>query len=268
MMDLAHLSVSEGVRRRLQASLSRLSHAYIISGPSENANRELAQWIAAAYVCSRGGSEPCGECSNCKKARSGIHPDIIRLEAEDDKQNITVEQVRNMRAEAYIRPNEAWRKVFIINGNQMTKRNEGQNALLKVLEDGPEYLAFLFLVEQPDQLLVTIRSRCETLSLIPQQEESPRLSDAQCAAAKELSRLLLSGSERELVEHIAGMEKEKWKKEELTALFSAIEDELRPALHSQPDKVSSLLAHLKELRRASSFNVGAGHLLGWLAAGR
>ena len=267
MMELAHLSISEGVRRRLQASLSRLSHAYIISGPSENANRELAQWIAAAYVCSRGGNEPCGECSNCKKAQSGIHPDIIRLEAEEDKQNISVEQVRNMRAEAYIRPNEAQRKVFVINGKQMTKRSEGQNALLKVLEDGPEYLAFLFLVEQPDQLLVTIRSRCETLSLIPREEPS-RLSDEQREAAKELSRLLLSNSERELVEYIAGMEKMKWKKEELTALFSAVEDELRPVLHSQPDRVSPLLAHLKELRRASSFNVGAGHLLGWLAAGR
>lgn len=267
-MELTNLNLGDGVRRRLEASLKRLSHAYIISGPSESANRALAQWMAAAYVCSGGGEQPCGVCSNCRKAQGGIHPDIIRLAAPEDKQSISVEQVRQLRADAYVRPNEARRKVFIIEGSQMAGKDGAQNALLKVLEDGPDYLAFLILAEQPQQLLTTIRSRCEVLSLTAQEEDAPELPGETLQKASELARLLLDGQERELVEYTVGIENMKWNRETMAAFLSAVEDALRPQLARDPKRVTGLLEHLKEIRLAAPFNVGSGHLLGWLAAGR
>ena len=145
-MKLNHLPVSDGVRRRLEASLTPLSHAYIVRGPSQQINRALAEQMAAAYVCSASGERPCGVCSNCRKALNGIHPDIVTLKAPEGKQNIVVEQARQMRAAAYIRPNEASRKVYVVEQADSLNDN-AQNAMLKLLEDGPAYAAFLLLTE-------------------------------------------------------------------------------------------------------------------------
>lgn len=267
-MDLHNLPVGEGVRRRLEASLTRLSHAYMISGPSDRVNRALAGQLAAAYVCSAQADKPCGLCPNCKKAANGIHPDIIRLQAAEDKQSISVEQVRQMRTDAYIRPNEADRKVFIIEGGQLANKDGAQNALLKILEDGPPYLAFLFLVEQPGQLLATIRSRCETLSLIAGEEEPAKISGEIRQAGEEMAALLLDGEERKLMELAASLEQKKWSRDDLRDFFTAVEEALRTQLPARPAQVSGVLEHLKQIRAAVPLNVGAGHLLGWLAAGR
>lgn len=267
-MDLSDLPVGEGVRRRLMAALGRLSHAYIISGPPGSPVEELAQRLAAAYVCTGEGDRPCGLCSGCRKARGGIHPDIIRLTLPEGKRNITVEQVRQLHADAYVRPNEASRKVFLIE-NAQAMNDSAQNALLKVLEDGPDYLAFLLLAEHPQQLLPTIRSRCESLSLLPRPgEDAPAPDEELLASAEKLAALLTAGEERALTEYTAGLESKKWDQETLSAFLDAVEAALVSALERDPARTLALLEHLRQIRRAVPFHVGAGHLFGWLAAGR
>lgn len=144
-----------------------LSHAYLISGPAGSGKRTLARLLSAALVCT-GTEPPCGTCPGCKKALGGIHPDIITA-GEADK-GLTVNQARELRADAYVRPNEASRKVYIIPNAQLMNA-AAQNALLKLLEEGPAYAAFLLLADNPGGVLTTIRSRCESLTLSPVTEQ-------------------------------------------------------------------------------------------------
>lgn len=267
-MKLTGLLIGEGVRRRLEASLGRLSHAYIIGGPDAVGVHTLAEQIAAAYVCTGEGDKPCGACSGCRKVKGDIHPDVIHMSVLEGKREITVDQIRQLRAEAYIRPNEAHRKVFVIENAQAMNDN-AQNALLKVLEDGPGYLAFLLLTENPQQLLPTIRSRCETLSLLSRPEEdSPRLDEELRQKANRLAALLMGENERALAEFAVTLETQKPERETMNAFFDAVKDALRPELLIHPDRVIPLMERLEEIRLASYFNVGTGHLLGWLVAAR
>ena len=117
----------------------RLSHAYLLTGPEGPERAEQARRLAAALLC--GGAEsPCGVCRDCRKALAGLHPDVITVERErTDKQlrqDILVGQIRRMTADAVLAPNEAARKVYII--DQADRMNQqAQNALLKALEDPP-----------------------------------------------------------------------------------------------------------------------------------
>lgn len=167
-MKLDALAGNAALKRQLsaQAQGRGLSHAYLISGPAGSGKSTLAGLLAAAMVCSGGGEVPCGVCPGCKKAVGGIHPDIIHVDFLEGKREILIEQTRQMRADAFIRPNEAQRKVYIIHhADSMNTR--AQNSILKLLEEGPAYAAFLLLAENPGSLLITIRSRCEGLSLSP-----------------------------------------------------------------------------------------------------
>lgn len=141
-----------------------LNHAYLISGPVGSGKRTLARLLSAAMVCTGSPEKPCGSCPGCKKAFGGIHPDVIQV-GEDGK-DISVGQAREARSDAYIRPNEGERKVYIFH-NAQNMNPSAQNALLKLLEEGPAYAAFLLLTENPGSVLSTIRSRCETLALTP-----------------------------------------------------------------------------------------------------
>lgn len=167
-MKLDALAGNAALKRQLsaQAQGRGLSHAYLISGPAGSGKGTLAGLLAAAMVCSGGGEAPCGACAGCKKAFGGIHPDIIHVDFLEGKREILIEQTRQMRADAFIRPNEAPRKVYIVHhADAMNVR--AQNSILKLLEEGPAYASFLLLAENPGSMLITIRSRCEGLSLSP-----------------------------------------------------------------------------------------------------
>jgi DNA polymerase-3 subunit delta' len=143
---------------------TRLSHAYILSGEVGSGRHTLARHLAMTLLCSGPVHQrPCTHCSNCRKVAEGIHPDLITVGGEGD---ILVEDARKMRSDAYIRPNEAERKVYLIE-NADSMNEKAQNAVLKLIEDGPDYAAFLFLTHHAGQLLQTIRSRCEELKLTP-----------------------------------------------------------------------------------------------------
>ena len=141
---------------RIRMAKRNLSHAYLVVGENR---RPLAEALAAAWVCT-GETPPCGHCPGCRKAGLGIHPDIIRADPEGE--GLKAEEVRALRSDAYIRPNEAPKKVYLLEHSELLNPT-GQNILLKLIEEGPAYACFLFLSPQPGLLLPTIRSRCETL---------------------------------------------------------------------------------------------------------
>ena len=165
-MNLRLLAGNAALKGQLEAQTARrgLSHAYILSGPAGAGKRTLARVLAAAFVCRGQGDKPCLSCPDCRKAMGGIHPDISVI--GDDGKDISVAQVRALRADAYVRPNQAGRKVYILE-NAQTMNASAQNAMLKLLEEGPPYAAFLLLTDNAAALLQTVRSRCETLALSP-----------------------------------------------------------------------------------------------------
>ena len=300
MRGLEVLAGNPQAKHRLSAGRG-LSHAYILSGPAGCGKRTLAGLLARALVCSGRGEVPCGACPDCRKAAAGVHPDVITI-GEEGK-DISVAMVRALRSDAYIRPNEAPRKVYLL-PDAHTMNQSAQNALLKLLEEGPPYAAFLLLAENAGAILPTVRSRCETLTLSPVTEAEARtaliarfpdrpadeIADAarRCEGligrgiallegggrtrevqdqAARLAALLLEGPELSALEFCTGLE--KWEREDLCALLEETVEQVRAGLGRpwEPRRAMALIGRLEEVRRSLDFHVGAGHVAGWLCAG-
>ena len=163
-MGFDSLLGNEQLRENLNSSIrrGRFSHFYLICGPEGAGKHTLAGLLASAAVCT-GEKKPCGSCSGCRKAAAGMHPDVITVD-DPEKKTVSVELIRKAKADIYIRPNEAERKVYVIPRAQ-DMGPAAQNALLKVLEEPPAYGVFLLLTDNPEKLLPTVRSRCTELRL-------------------------------------------------------------------------------------------------------
>ncbi|MBQ8550720.1 MAG: DNA polymerase III subunit delta' [Clostridia bacterium] len=141
----------------------KLPHAIMLEGERGLGKHTLAQHIASIAVC-QGASAPCGECRGCHLCGVGSHPDVVTV-SPDGKQ-LTVDKIRALRQNAYLKPTLCDRKVYIVECAD-TMNNSAQNALLKVLEEPPTGVVFILLVDSADSMLPTVRSRCITLSLTP-----------------------------------------------------------------------------------------------------
>ena len=151
---------------RLKATLTEaiakkhIAHFYLISGPRGSGKHTLAKLMAAAILC-QGKHRPCLSCGPCRKVMEGSHPDFITVEDPEHK-NVAVKIVREVRDDMFIRPNESDYKIYLF---PQELGIEGQNALLKVLEEPPPYGVFLLLADNPEKLLPTVRSRCTELKM-------------------------------------------------------------------------------------------------------
>ena len=153
---------NDRLKKNLAESLARghISHFYLISGPEGSGKHTLAKLLAEAILC-EGSRKSCGSCVHCRKMASGNHPDFITVEDPEHK-NVAVKIVREIRDDMFIRPNEAEHKIYLF---PQELGLEGQNALLKILEEPPSYGVFLLLTDNPDKLLPTVRSRCTELKM-------------------------------------------------------------------------------------------------------
>ena len=187
---------NDALKQRLSVSLSRgqLSHCYLLSGPAGSGKHTLAKLLAAAMECGAAG-RPCGHCAQCHKVLTGIHPDVITVD-DPEKKTVPVKLVRDACADLYIRPNEGAKKIYVFPRAQDLNA-QGQNALLKCIEEPPAYGVFLLLTEHAEQLRPTIRSRCVELRLsllgdeLLRRELAARFPDASQDALR--SAMLRSG---------------------------------------------------------------------------
>lgn len=179
--------------------MEKLSHAYIVSSASEKQRTETARALAAKMLCRSGGDEPCGVCRDCRKIQAGIHPDLITVSrAKDDngnkKREMTVDQIRDMSADAIVLPNEAKAKVYIIEDAD-TMNSSAQNAALKLFEEPPQNVAFILCVQNIDKLLITVRSRCVAIKKNAPDEapsaEAAKMAEDYLAAVKTGNKLKL-----------------------------------------------------------------------------
>ena len=145
--------------------MGKVSHAYIIQGEAGSGKKLLADTFATTLQCEEGGIEPCGHCQSCKQAVSGNHPDIRRVTHE--KATIGVDDIRlQLNNDILVKPYSRPYKVYIIDeAEKMTE--QAQNAMLKTIEEPPEYAVILLLTVNAKLLLPTILSRCILLNVRP-----------------------------------------------------------------------------------------------------
>lgn len=160
----------EQMTKNLQNVLKykKISHAYLFQGEKLSGKRMIADIFARALQCESSDSEgkPCNQCRSCKQAINSNHPDIIYV--EHDKPNvISVDNIRTqINGDIAIKPYSSVYKIYIV--DEAEKMNtQAQNALLKTLEEPPEYAIILLLSTRAEAMLPTILSRCVTLNTKP-----------------------------------------------------------------------------------------------------
>ena len=274
-MDSLKRFAQSNTAARLRAAAARgaLSHALIFSGSSEALT--AAKYAACAMECT-GAEKPCLSCAHCRKVAENIHPDVVFVR-DDEHAEISAEIMRATRSDAFIRPNEGARKVYIF--EDCTRLNDkAQNILLKVVEEGPPYAAFLFCAENASSLLTTLRSRCTELKLSPHGDTETISERAQAFA----DALMQKTPER--TAFFVSLETSRVSREELAALFSEVRVLLSDALltlYAAPKPITPLQSRLcsrltkaqilgtidilDKYRKDCDYNVGVGPLVGGLA---
>ncbi|MDD7218607.1 MAG: DNA polymerase III subunit delta' [Clostridia bacterium] len=166
MMGFSNIIGHEEIIRHLKNAIQtgKISHSYIFTGEPGSGKKLLAGTFAATLQCEAGGTEPCQKCDSCKKAMGKNHPDIIMV-GHEKQGTITIDEIRDQVInDVGIRPYYSPHKIYIIaDADLMTP--QAQNALLKTIEEPPEYVIIMLLTSNADSLLPTIQSRCVRLDL-------------------------------------------------------------------------------------------------------
>lgn len=249
----------------------RLSQACIISAARSEDALSAAKKMAAAALCTGQGQKPCGVCRACRKTAQGIHPDVQYIaRPEDDKgrpkREIGVDQIRWLSGDAWVAPNEAERKVYIIQDAD-TMNIPAQNAALKLLEEPPLEAVFLLCTTNAGRLLPTIRSRCSETNLsgassAPEEEQDKlALAYIKAVSSGDRARLFSWCSANE------GMDSR-----EAAAFSGCVMDRLgdmlcgrRPAQGLSQRELRRLFGLMERCSAYIKANVGIKHIFGLLA---
>lgn len=193
----ADLVGQESVSAVLQGALreGRVGQAYLFCGPRGTGKTTSARILAKALMCERGpAEEPCCECDACLAVEQGRAVDLIEVDAAS---NTGVDYVRELREGAIYAPAQSRVKVYLIDEVHMLSK-AAFNALLKILEEPPAHVVFLFATTEPHKVLDTILSRCQVLRLseLSLEQLASRLTqvfgwesiEAEAGVAEELAR--------------------------------------------------------------------------------
>ncbi len=172
----------------------RPAHAYLISGTPQIGKTTLARSLALALNCRATNSpRPCGQCRSCQLIAAGKHPDVQLI--EPDGARVKIDQVRALHHDLSLRPVEGRYRVAIFDQFEAATV-EAQNALLKTLEEPPDYVVLIVLASDPELLLPTIVSRCQQVPLRP-------LTIAQVRAAL-IEKWNVEDHQANLLAHLSG----------------------------------------------------------------
>jgi DNA polymerase-3 subunit delta' len=150
---------------RLQSQQQRLPHAIMLTGVEGLGQLALANEIVAAVLCEKDASaSPCGECHSCQLFSAGNHPDHTLVAPEEDGKQIKIEQVRDLKQKQTLMANVAkWKTAIIAPAENMNI--SASNSLLKLLEEPQNNTLLILISAKPQQLPITIMSRCQKMAL-------------------------------------------------------------------------------------------------------
>ena len=159
------LKIPQRVKSDIETAVDagRIPAAIIFECSDEKTALKAANETAMAILCTSG-LKPCGSCPACRKVLSGSHPDLHYLRKEESRATIKVDDIRELKRQAYMLPGDGDSSVFIIEGAQYLGPS-GQNALLKVFEEPPAHVHFILVCSSRSSLLDTVLSRGTTYSL-------------------------------------------------------------------------------------------------------
>ena len=205
----------------------RLPHTIIIEGDSKEERDSAAMLLAAAAVCTAE-EKPCLNCNQCKKILDGLHPDMLIPQPSKKLKSgiISLQELRDdFLSQASIKPNEANCKIYLFTDADRLLREDSQNTLLKIIEEPPQNILFLFTAEKAKALLPTVRSRAHIITLsrtyVPD-EQSEEIAEA-------ITDGIVKLYEYDLLVTLSTL----GKKEEIEAALTAFCEKLRLALSFQ-----------------------------------
>lgn len=211
MMKLETIGLGKNLCSNIENLIAndRLPHAILLEAGSEKQRKDLSLFLAEAFVC-QSNRKPCGQCSHCQKVAAACHPDVIVTDPyASNEKTFKTDSVRKIRTDAYILPNEADRKVYIL--RRADKMNpQAQNAMLKIIEEPPSYARFILDCESKAEMLPTILSRVSVFSLGEAQEQIVNKKQEKAdATAAALADALWKLNEVEFMRQTAVLEKDK-----------------------------------------------------------
>jgi DNA polymerase-3 subunit delta' len=148
-------------------STNRLSHALLLQGPEGLGKQAFAAWLACAVLCDKSAGSTlrcCGECASCKLFAAGSHPDLLWVVPEEEKQQISIDQVRAATERLTKTSYRQGYKVAIIDPAHLMTPSAA-NSVLKTLEEPSPRSLLLLVTSQPSMLLPTVRSRCQKVTI-------------------------------------------------------------------------------------------------------
>ncbi|MDE5947088.1 MAG: DNA polymerase III subunit [Oscillospiraceae bacterium] len=150
---------------------NHISHAVLFYGENGIGKKTIAEYYTYLLMCPNvKDGKPCFNCKTCHNIADNIHPDIITAEKSGKLGGYSVETVRKICSDAFIKPNNSRKKIYIFKDcSHMDERS--QNTLLKIIEEPPEYVYFIFTAESKSKFLPTIISRCMSFGVSPCSEE-------------------------------------------------------------------------------------------------
>ncbi len=251
MLSLNDIGIKKGLAENLDGLIKnrRLPHAIMLRGGSEALRQRLSLFLAEAFVC-EGDEKPCGKCRHCLKAQSGNHPDIIIADpADQGEKTFKIALIREIKDDAYIIPNEADSKVYIL--RSADKMNiQSQNALLKLIEEPPPYARFVLECDSSAAMLETIMSRVTLFDLGADTDEiSDELRKKADDTAARLAAAILEPTEYEFMKITAEFEKDKNLFEPTLHSLQLI---FRDAVALKAGSTVTLCAHADISRQAAS----------------
>ncbi len=165
-MDFTNIIGHEKIIDNLKKAIdnNQISHSYLFEGEESIGKKMVALSLAKTLLCKEGGLEPCNRCNSCLKFDNFNHPDFQLIEPEKDI--IKKEEIDDMIKSINIAPLESSRKIIIIDDSHKM-RVEGQNGLLKTLEEPPSYINIILVAPNKNNLIPTILSRCQIIPFYP-----------------------------------------------------------------------------------------------------